>query len=143
VCDRGGNTRAEKAAAVKQASGVGMLLVNTPTDPDWIGAQRYIIPTVHLAAALRDQLRAFVTAAGASATVRFRPIVTVYDATAPLITAFSSRGPEPASAGAALKPDITAPGLDIMAAASAMDKESFRDAAGNAFALMSGEFGEF
>jgi hypothetical protein len=38
-----------------------------------------------------------------------------------------------------LKPDLSAPGLDIAAAASPKDKTTIRDAAGNAFALMSGE----
>ncbi|KAF6259227.1 peptidase S8/S53 domain-containing protein [Scenedesmus sp. NREL 46B-D3] len=138
VCDRGGNGRAEKAAAVQASGGIGMLLLNTPTDADWAGAQRYAVPTVHLLSALRDRVRAFVGAAGGAASAGFLPVVQVDDATAPLVAAFSSRGPEPSSGGAVLKPDLAAPGLDVAAAASPKDETAARDAAGNAFALYSG-----
>ncbi|WIA20692.1 hypothetical protein OEZ85_005063 [Tetradesmus obliquus] len=138
ACDRGGNARADKAAAVKEAGGIGMLLLNTPSDADWANAQRYAVPTVHLLAALRDQVRSFISAAGAAATAAFLPVVVALNATAPVVSAFSSRGPEPSTGGAVLKPDLSAPGVDIAAAASPEDKGSIRDAAGNAFALFSG-----
>jgi hypothetical protein len=138
VCDRGGNSRAEKAAAVAEVGGVGMLLLNTPSDPNWAAAQRYAIPTIHLLAQFRDQIREYVSAAGPAARARFLPIVQDDKATAPLVTAFSSRGPEPSSGGAVFKPDLSAPGLDIAAAASPKDTTTERDTSGNAFALLSG-----
>lgn len=139
ACDRGGNARADKAAAVKEAGGIGVLLLNTPSDADWANAQRYAVPTVHLLAALRDQVRSFISAAGSAATAAFLPIVIDLNATAPVVSAFSSRGPEPSTGGAVLKPDLSAPGVDIAAAASPEDKAGIRDAEGNAFALLSGE----
>ncbi|WIA41012.1 hypothetical protein OEZ86_004651 [Tetradesmus obliquus] len=138
ACDRGGNARADKAAAVKEAGGIGVLLLNTPSDADWANAQRYAVPTVHLLAALRDQVRSFISAAGSAATAAFLPIVIDLNATAPVVSAFSSRGPEPSTGGAVVKPDLSAPGVDIAAAASPEDKAGIRDAEGNAFALLSG-----
>ncbi|MFZ8346271.1 PA domain-containing protein, partial [Staphylococcus aureus] len=54
VCDRGQNARIEKSQAVKEAGGVGMILVNvTPASVD---NDFHAVPTVHIDARYRDDL---------------------------------------------------------------------------------------
>jgi subtilisin family serine protease len=104
VCERGQNPRVEKGYFVKQGGGAGMLLYNptlqdTETDNHWL-------PTVHLATGAR--LLAYLKKSGVTATF------TAGRATAgrgDVMAAFSSRGP----GGLALKPDLTAPGVQILA----------------------------
>ena len=62
VCDRGGNARIEKSAAVAQADGVGMVLLNVAGGAVDAPADLHAVPTVHLqldaAARLRQLLDA-------------------------------------------------------------------------------------
>ena len=84
---------------------VGMILFN-PTLAD-TETDNHFLPTVHLADG--GPLLAFV-AAHPGLTARFTPGVRV-DGRADVMAAFSSRGP----AGPFLKPDIAAPGVQILA----------------------------
>lgn len=110
VCQRGPN-RVLKSKAVFDAGGAGMLLdnptrLNEFTDNHWV-------PTVHLENTAGAQLRAFleahpnVTASWANPTSQTVP--------GDEMTAFSSRGGSGQVLGVS-KPDVTAPGLQILAA---------------------------
>ncbi len=114
VCDRGVSARTDKSLAVREAGGVGMILVNT--SPNSINADFHFVPTVHLADTDRAAVKAYAATAGATATINAATIVT--DAPAPFTASFSSRGPLLAGGGDLLKPDIIAPGQDILAAVS-------------------------
>ena len=48
VCDRGGNARAEKSQVVKDAGGMGVVLVNVPGAADSLDNDFHAVPTVHL-----------------------------------------------------------------------------------------------
>ena len=111
VCDRGTNARVEKSAEVKRAGGVGMVMIN-PTANDLV-ADFHSVPTVHLQNTVRTEIRTYAATAGSTATIGH-----YYQAPgviAPVMAAFSSRGPNLANANI-LKPDITGPGVDVIAA---------------------------
>jgi subtilisin family serine protease len=112
VCDRNSDvTRLEKSAEVKRAGGVGMLLVNVVADNRL--ADEHSVPGVHLADTVRDSLVSYAGSAGARAALQ--PGVSAQPAPAPQMASFSSRGPN-RSVASIMKPDITAPGVQIVAA---------------------------
>ena len=115
VCDRGVNARTEKSQEVKRAGGIGMVLVNTGANS--INADLHFVPTVHLDVSARAALNAYAATAGATASLS-QGVASVGLVNAPLMASFSSRGPLLAGAGNLLKPDITAPGVDVLAAFS-------------------------
>lgn len=114
VCDRGVTARTSKSLAVQQAGGVGMILANTSANS--LNADLHWVPTVHVAQADRAAVKAYAATPGATAQIGAATLV--YDAQAPLTASFSSRGPLLAAGGDLLKPDLIAPGQDILAAVS-------------------------
>jgi subtilisin family serine protease len=120
ICYRGGNVLVNKAATVKAGGGVAMIIQNvpaiggTPASNNTTVLQPYVIPTVHLTNSSYAAIDAYVTSTGASATASFGPGVQQAGVVAPVMADFSSRGPNKAN-GNILKPDITGPGVDIIA----------------------------
>ena len=114
VCDRGVNARVNKSLAVQRAGGVGMILLNTSASS--LNADFHSVPTVHLQNTDRPAVKAYAATAGATAAINAASLV--YNAAAPFTASFSSRGPLRAGAGDLLKPDIIAPGQDILAGVS-------------------------
>jgi subtilisin family serine protease len=114
VCDRGANARVNKSLAVQQAGGVGMILVNTSANS--INADLHAVPTVHLQNTDRAAVKAYAALSTPTAAINAATII--LNAPAPLTATFSSRGPLLAGGGDLLKPDIIAPGQDIIAAVS-------------------------
>ena len=112
VCDRGVTARVNKSLAVQQAGGVGMILLNTSVNS--LNADFHFVPTVHLQNTDRAAVKAYAATAGATATINQATII--YNAPAPFTASFSSRGPSRAANGDLLKPDVIAPGQDILAA---------------------------
>ena len=112
VCDRSNDvTRLEKSAEVKRAGGAAMLLVNVV--PDSRIADEHSVPSVHLSDTVRTSLLSYASTAGASAS--FQPTTDPNAAPAPQMASFSSRGPNK-SVPSIMKPDITAPGVQVVAA---------------------------
>jgi subtilisin family serine protease len=111
VCDRGVNARINKSLAVLEAGGVGTILVNTSANS--VNADFHFVPTVHLSHLDRPAVTAYAATAGATASIG--PSTIVFNVPAPTTAAFSSRGPLLAGAGDLLKPDVMAPGQDILA----------------------------
>ena len=115
LCDRGATARVNKSLAVKEAGGVGMVLVNLK-DEDGLNADFHAVPSVHLPATAGAALHSYAETSGATATIDKFTLST--DAPAPFTASFSSRGPLLAGGGDLLKPDIIAPGQDVLAAVS-------------------------
>ncbi|MHC5797612.1 S8 family serine peptidase [Lacisediminihabitans sp. FW035] len=112
VCERGINPRVDKSAEVKRAGGIGMVLVNVV--PGSLDLDPHSVPTVHLDAQYHNQVLAYAATAGATAT--FTPDNTAGDTPpTPIVAGFSSRGPVLADGSDILKPDISAPGVAIIA----------------------------
>ena len=114
VCDRGITARVNKSLAVQAAGGLGMILLNT--SPNSLNADFHVVPTVHLQNTDRAAVKAYAATAGATATIN--QAVIVQNTPAPFTASFSSRGPLRAANGDLLKPDIIAPGQDILAGVS-------------------------
>lgn len=114
VCARGTNARVDKSLAVLEAGGVGMVLVNP--SPNSINADFHYVPTVHVQNVDGAAIRAYAATPDATATINAATIT--YSDPAPFTASFSSRGPLRAGGGDLLKPDLIAPGQDILAAVS-------------------------
>jgi len=124
VCDRGIIDRVEKSAAVERAGGVGMVLVNTAPDEGEV-ADFHSVPTVHLDNVRGAKVKKYVRNAGRSARASLNP--SARDKTkVPQIAGFSSRGPLPGAVGDILKPDLSAPGVDVIAAVAPPTNEGRR-----------------
>ena len=112
VCDRGTNPRTSKSDAVRAAGGIGMILVNT--SPNSLNADFHAVPTVHLSNTDGAAVKVYVSGQ-TTATAALSKSVSDLNADAPLTASFSSRGPLLGAGGDLLKPDIIAPGQDILA----------------------------
>jgi subtilisin family serine protease len=125
VCDRGDNVLVNKSANGKAAGAAGVIIANTPAFPgipasaNTIINQAHSISTVHLMAADGEALKAYM-AATPGATASLGNLRGVVDPTvsAPQMSGSSSRGPNVANANI-MKPDLAAPGTDILAGVTA------------------------
>ena len=118
-CDRGVVDRIAKSFEVQRAGGVGMVLTNT--SPNSLNGDYHPVPSVHVAVTARQPILDYIASAGAAATAKIVPLTAAELAAAPEvpeITDFSSRGPSTTTGGDILKPDIAAPGNDVVAAAA-------------------------
>ena len=120
ICYRGGNVLINKAALVKGAGGAALIIQNVPAiggtgaSNNSVVLQPYVIPTVHLVNTSYAPINDYVLAQGAAATAGFGPGVQQANVVAPVMSDSSSRGPNQGNLNI-LKPDITAPGNDIVA----------------------------
>lgn len=113
LCQRGIIARVDKSYAVYLAGGAGMILYNA-NDTDTQNADNHWVPSVHINNTDGVAIEAYIDAEGANATAyitggTFTPIP------APWMAAFSSRGPDGAAEDI-IKPDVIAPGVNILAA---------------------------
>lgn len=121
VCDRGGNARVDKSLAVKTAGGVGMVLVDNGAG---LVADVHSVPSVHLNAADGAIVKAYAATSGSTAAISTFYAV---NKPAPVMAGFSSRGPNAGDSNM-LKPDLTAPGVDVIATVTTDLTQAQRDA---------------
>ncbi|XP_060183157.1 subtilisin-like protease SBT5.4 [Lycium barbarum] len=115
VCLRGGNTRVDEGQQAVLAGAVGMILCNDQMSGNDIIADVHLLPVSHVSyndgLAIFNYIKSTNNPMGSitapKATLGIKP--------APTMAAFSSRGPNLITP-AIHKPDITAPGVNIIAA---------------------------
>ena len=121
VCTRGSNARVDKSLAVLNAGGVGMIMMDNGSGPV---AEAHSVPTIHVTTADGAAIKTYAQTAGATASIGKFYIGTT---PAPIMANFSSRGPN-AGDGNILKPDLTAPGVDVIAQVTPPLNQADRDA---------------
>ncbi len=132
LCKRGAIARAAKSAAVAQAGGAGMILYNA-SDTQSLNSDNHSVPSVHINNTNGLVIKDYVaTSTNPVAQVNGGVATTV---TAPVMADFSSRGPNPAAEDI-IKPDITAPGVEVLAGASPVHNTA--DAQGQLFQAIAG-----
>ena len=118
ICDRGTNGRVEKSQVVADAGAAGFVLINDPANDNSLLGDEYVIPGVFISNTDGAALKAWLdngatdhTAGIAGTTFEFG------EQYADIMASFSSRGPNQAID--VIVPDVTAPGVDILAALGA------------------------
>src|SRR5829696_6479238 len=121
LCE-GSFSRAARSRAVKAAGGVGMILYAAAPN-DTLMSDTHHVPTVHVPNAAGLAIRDYIEAPGGSKTASLSGMSKEFGG-GNTMAAFSSRGPLPQnerSTGDLLKPDITAPGVQILAGNTPLD----------------------
>ncbi len=115
VCDRGTYDRVEKSANVLAAGAGGFVLANVDAQGESTNGDGHSLPGVHIGDTNGDALRTWLASgSGHMATISGYTLDTTgYEAD--IMAAGSSRGPA-AALSDIIKPDVAAPGTDILAA---------------------------
>ncbi|KAH9289612.1 hypothetical protein KI387_033729 [Taxus chinensis] len=114
-CLRGMNSRVEKSLEVKRAGGAAIILGNLPSSGAEISVDANVLPGTAVVSDDATTILAYINST-INPVAHIDPAKTVLGIKpAPFMAAFSSRGPNVLDANI-LKPDITAPGLNILAA---------------------------
>ncbi|GLT51881.1 hypothetical protein SLA2020_252560 [Shorea laevis] len=125
LCESGYLSRGEMADNVKLAGGAGMIVLNTNEEGEEQIAYAYLLPAMTLGATAGKAIKKYISSnKKATASITFNG--TVYGNRAPAMAAFSSRGPSEVGPQV-IKPDITAPGVNILAAWPPLNSPTFAD----------------
>lgn len=131
VCERGNTARTDKSKAVAQAGGAGMVLVDNGAG---LVAETHSVPTVHLSTADGTAVLNYVLGSPNPTVAISAWSAQVGSTPAPVVASFSSRGPN-RGYSSILKPDLTAPGVDIIAGVTPVKTQAERDAIANGSAV--------
>ncbi|KAJ0968816.1 hypothetical protein J5N97_021693 [Dioscorea zingiberensis] len=114
LCEPGFIGRLKKGEQVKLKGGSGMLLMNSEEEGEELFADPHVLPASSLGFKASSAVKNYVLSSK-KPTAMIKFLGTVYGEPAPKMTAFSSRGPSSITPDI-LKPDVTAPGMSILAA---------------------------
>ncbi|MFZ2487073.1 MAG: S8 family serine peptidase [Anaerolineae bacterium] len=115
VCDRGTNARVAKGYNVLQGGAVGMVLVNTDPGQSMNGDVHWL-PAVQLASSNGTTLKTWLASGSGHMGTIAGANIDLSASNGDIMAGFSSRGPILNTAADVIKPDVTAPGVDILAA---------------------------
>ncbi|KAL3833277.1 hypothetical protein ACJIZ3_008013 [Penstemon smallii] len=114
LCDRGVNPRVQKGSVVKAAGGIGMVLTNTAANGEEMVADAHLLPTTAVGQTSGDAIKKYLFSdSNPTATILFEGTKVGIEPS-PVVAAFSSRGPNSITPEI-LKPDLIAPGVNILA----------------------------
>ncbi|MBB3220526.1 S8 family serine peptidase [Pseudoduganella umbonata] len=108
ACSRGYIDPIRQVEAVKAAGGAGVILLDTGSGPS---LNVYSLPTIYVTQADGEAILAYAATPGARAAMSASEPTPMHG---PVIADFSSRGPNGFDPGV-MKPDMAAPGVDILA----------------------------
>ncbi|KAJ6830277.1 putative subtilisin-like protease SBT1.6 [Iris pallida] len=115
ICDRGSSPRVAKGMVVKEAGGVGMVLANGISNGEGLVGDAHVLPACAVGSDEGDALKSYISSApNPTATITFQG-TELGVKPAPVVASFSGRGPNGLSPEI-LKPDLIAPGVNILAA---------------------------
>ncbi|PPG12891.1 serine protease [Rathayibacter sp. AY1E8] len=112
ACTAGVTARVSKSAEVERAGGIGMLLLN-PT-PNALHVDDHSVPSIQIDSQAYQAITTYAGTAGATVTLS-EGNSSGASIPVPQVAGFSSRGPAEADGADVLKPDLTAPGVAILA----------------------------
>ncbi|MBA3533618.1 MAG: S8 family serine peptidase, partial [Ardenticatenales bacterium] len=115
VCDRGVSGRVLKGENVKAGGAGGFVLANDAANGDSLVADAHVLPAVHISYDDGVLLKAWLASGSGHQATIAGTTTTLNAADGDIMAGFSSRGANP-SVPSILKPDIVAPGVDILAA---------------------------
>ncbi|MBW9109495.1 S8 family peptidase [Microbacterium ureisolvens] len=113
LCERGIVDRVAKSAEVARAGGIAMVLANPTANS--VDLDVHAVPTIHVDADAYTALSTYANTEAATAEFEDGNTTGRPSPVTPQLAGFSSRGPVLADGGDILKPDITAPGVAILA----------------------------
>lgn len=114
LCDRGVNARVQKGSVVKAAGGAGMVLANAASNGDELVADAHLLPATAVTEKTGNTIKNYLFSdSNPTATIIFQGTKIGIEPS-PVVAAFSSRGPNSITPEI-LKPDIIAPGVNILA----------------------------
>ncbi|XP_068642045.1 subtilisin-like protease SBT5.3 [Aristolochia californica] len=117
ACLRGLNFKLDKGLAVQLAGGVGMILANDEETGNSVDTDAHFLPATHISYADGLDLYAYINSTK-SPVAFIEPVRTTFGyKPSPIMAGFSSQGPNTITPEI-LKPDVTAPGVSVLAAFS-------------------------
>lgn len=132
VCDRGGNGRVEKGANVAALGAEGMILANNSGSGTSLNGDAHALPAAHITYADGVALKAYMVAHPGTEAALSGAVADIADANGDIMAAFSSRGPN--RAVSLISPSVSAPGVDILAAAGTNNSTEWHFISGTSMA---------
>lgn len=115
VCLRGDNARVDKGQEAALAGAVGMVLANNDLSGNEIIADPHVLPASHITYNDGAAVYHYLNSTRSPVAYITAPTTQLDTKPAPFMAAFSSKGPNTITPEI-LKPDITAPGVSVIAA---------------------------
>lgn len=127
LCMRGSGFKLSKGMEVKRAGGVGLILGNSPANGNEYSYDAHYLPATAVLYDDAIKIHEYIKSTNNPTAIIKQARTVLHTQPAPFMANFTSRGPN-ALDPYILKPDITAPGLNILAAwseASSLSKLAF------------------
>lgn len=114
ICDRGVHARVDKGQSVLDGGAGGFILANDAPNGNSLSADAHVLPAVHITFDDGAALKTWVASGTGHTGTITGTVMDVNNSNGDIMAGFSSRGPN--GAIDVISPNITAPGVDIVAA---------------------------